>query len=299
MRDLVDAGHDVLAVDLVDVGFPAGVDYRRADLLTSQDLPTILKGAEVVFHLAARLSTAPPKQIRITNTEGTRRIMEAALKAGARGLIYTSSIAVYGDTGGEWVDESAPLMPHTHYGKSKVSAENTLRSSGPGLSVTILRPGFVYGPNCPLLDGFVSGRPLVAGSGDNFGCYLHVADLVAALKLSADNLSGLQVYNVADDEPLPSRQFIELVAAAAGKGPPGHVPVLPLRIALPVIELLSSYQGGFRLTTDFLKIALTSIRVRTGRIRETLGWHPRFPSSRNGLKGCFAKSPASGPRLSL
>ncbi len=129
-----------------------------------------------------------------------------------RQLIYTGSYSVYGDQGGEWVDEESPVAPANSNSQILSNTEQALLSvSNDNLNVCILRLGGIYGPGRELVKifGRVAGttRP---GNGNDVTNWIHLDDIVAAIEFARQyRLQG--IYNLVDDSQLASRQLIDSV----------------------------------------------------------------------------------------
>jgi dihydroflavonol-4-reductase len=115
-------------------------------------LRTAMKGADGVFHLAAwyKVGARERRLARRINVEGTRNVLEAALAAGVPRVVYTSSLAVFGDTAGRVVDETyrmnGPWLSLYDETKWRAHYEVALPMIDRGLPLVIVQPGAVYGP---------------------------------------------------------------------------------------------------------------------------------------------------------
>ena len=174
-------------------------------------------------------------------------------------LSYLSSTGVYGDTGGAWVDESAVIG-----GRRPARAAADLAWLRLGARVFRL-PG-IYGPGRSALDRVAAGEAHRVGGTGVFS-RIHVDDLAAGVIAGLDAPSG--AYNLADGLPVPHDRVIEFAAALLGVEPP---PIVPL-------EQLSPMARGFHAENR---------RVSNGRARRVLGWTPRFPDYRAGLRAVSA-----------
>lgn len=226
------------------------------DLLEPSDLESFLEGVDVVYHCAARLALGGSRDLfwRV-NVEGTRAVLRAALAAGARRLVFVSSIAAYG-VSGHLVTEEQPLLARDTYGGSKVAAEQLLtREAQRRLETVVLRPCLVYGPG----DRFFVPRvarlvrrvgflpvPLAAG-GVGLIDLVHAADVAAALVLAGRSPAAVgRAYNVTGADPRPLRQVLDLLFRTAGRRlRVVPVPRLPLALLLKGVGLLS-WGGGPR-----------------------------------------------------
>lgn len=125
-------------------------------------------------------------------------------------IIYTGSYAVLGDKQGEWVNETTQVTPTNENSEILINTENTLLSTSTDkLKVCILRLGGIYGPGREIIKIFRtwSGttRP---GSGEDYTNWIHLDDIVGALKLIEEQkLAG--IYHLADDTPMTTKKFYQ------------------------------------------------------------------------------------------
>jgi UDP-glucose 4-epimerase len=190
---------------------------------------------EIVFHLAAqidvRVSIAEPARDACANVVGSINVFSAALEAGVRRVVNTSTGgAIYGETGVVPTPETAPAEPLSPYGLSKLTVErygHWFRSAH-GLDVVTLRYGNVYGPRqdprgdagviALFCDCALGGRrPVVFGDGTQTRDYVFVGDIVRA-NLRAAEASDLlhDVYNVGTGTEIDLHTLIGQVREAAG-----------------------------------------------------------------------------------
>jgi dihydroflavonol-4-reductase len=175
----------------VSVWGPAGPPGRDAapppgklttvvgDLADAGSLARAADGCEVVYHVAGinTLCARDPGLLYEVNVEGTRRMLDAARRAGARRVVLTSSAGVLGGDGGAPVDEDAPPPAHleSHYARSKLAAEQ-LALAFDGVEVVAVNPSSVQGPGrrtgtAKLLLDFLNGK-LPVSVPSTFGlCY--------------------------------------------------------------------------------------------------------------------------------
>ena len=180
---------------------PAAVRTLAGDLTRPAALRSALRRADVVYHLAAlhRLGLPPkdyPRLERI-NVDGTRALMTLAGELGVPRLVYTSDLAIYGDTGPEPLTESLLALPAhaprtSAYAQSKFRAhtEVALPLMQAGLPLTIVCPGPLYGPGehralGRLLRQYALGRLPLAVGGEGRASYTYAADAAAGLRLAA------------------------------------------------------------------------------------------------------------------
>ncbi len=216
--------------------------------------------SNVVIHLAGKAhdvkNAANPNDYYQVNTELTKEIFDAFLSSDAKIFITLSSVKAVADKLELALTEDYTPNPITHYGKSKLLAEQYIlnKSIPEGKRVYILRPCMIHGPgnkgNLNLLYKIVSkGFPWPLGAFENKRSFCSIDNLCFIINELINNEaipSG--VYNVADDEPLATNDLIRLIAESQGKK--YHILNLPKSI----IKFLSKLG-------DFLKLPLNSERL--------------------------------------
>src|SRR3989304_2125966 len=159
VRQLRGAGHDVDAIarEPAKAGELAriGVRVHRGDITEKESMRSPMEGADGVFHLAAwyKVGVRDRSPAQRINVDGTRNVLELMQDFGIPRGVYTSTLAVFGDTGGQVVDESyrhgGPWL--SEYDRTKwvahyEVAEPMMRR---GLPLVIVQPGVTYGPGDP------------------------------------------------------------------------------------------------------------------------------------------------------
>jgi nucleoside-diphosphate-sugar epimerase len=187
--------------------------------------------SNIVMHLAGKAhdlkKTSKPEEYYQVNTELTKKVFDAFLASNSKVFITLSSVkAVADEVKGSLTEEHIPI-PMTHYGKSKLLAEQYILSKGlpEGKRVYVLRPCMIHGPgnkgNLNLLYKLVSkGIPWPLGAFENKRSFCSIANLMFIIKELIENgeiPSG--VYNVADDEALSTNEVISIFAQSQNKIP--------------------------------------------------------------------------------
>jgi UDP-glucose 4-epimerase len=212
-----------------------GVERVVAPLESLDDgsLDRLVDGVDVVFHLAAEKYNSPratPETILRVNVDATRRLFSAAARAGARKVVFTSSLYAYGSLGPESMRETDVPAPTTMYGVSKLAGEHLLRVVGRehGLRWTVARLFFVYGPRQFAEGGYKSvivvnyerlrrgERPLIHGDGAQTLDYVYVDDAFDALIETAADAHHGRVYNVSSGRGVSIAELTRLMQRAAG-----------------------------------------------------------------------------------
>jgi nucleoside-diphosphate-sugar epimerase len=178
---------------------------------------------------------------------------------GQRWLGYLSSTGVYGDTGGAWVDEAAP----TGTGRRSARAEADAAWLARGARVFRL-PG-IYGPGRSALDRVRAGKAHRIDLPGQVFSRVHVADIASGVIAGLGAPAG--AYNLADDLPGSQNAVIEEACRLLG------LPEPPLQ-GLDDAGLSLAARGFYA----------ENRRVANGKAKRVLGWRPRYPTYREGLR---------------
>ena len=269
-------------------------------LNTTYNLDKYLKNSEfkidheIVIHLAGKAhdlkNVSSPDDYYKVNTELTQRVFDSFLVSKARVFITLSSVKAIADkVDGELSEEAFPF-PISHYGKSKLLAEQYILSQpiSEGKRVYILRPCMIHGPgnkgNLNLLYNLVSkGLPWPLGLFENSRSYLSIENLCFIIKelIEREDIpSG--VYNVADDVPLSTNEVIKMIAESKGKK------AKILNLSKYLIKKLARIGDSLKLplNSERLQKLTESYVVSNSKIKSALG--KSLPiSSKDGLIRTF------------
>ena len=256
--------------------------------------PISIKDKDVLIHLAGKAhdlkKTSNPQEYYKGNTELTKKVFDAFLLSDAKVFITLSSVKAIADEVEEKLTEEHMPNPLTHYGRSKLLAEQYILSQPIPESkrVYILRPCMIHGPgnkgNLNLLYSLVSkGLPWPLGLFQNSRSYLSIENLCFIIKELIDREdipSG--VYNVADDLPLSINEVIKMIAESRGKK------ARILNLSKSLIKVLALIGDLLKLTlnSESLKKLTGSYVVSNAKIKKALG--KQLPvSSKEGLMRTF------------
>ena len=223
---------------------------------------------EWLAHRAVIYMAPPPGA---GTTDPRIRSFLARLPAVPKVLVYLSTTGVYGDTGGDTVDEKSPASPGSERGRRRLDAENALRdwSRNTGGPLRILRVPGIYGPGRLPLERLRQGAPVLRDEEAGAGNRIHVDDLAAVSLAAADFTGPEQLFNVGDGCHASMSEYFRVVALAAG---------LPAPPQLPLAELLARVSPAMR---SFL---LESRRVDTSLMRTVLGYQPAYSNLAAGVR---------------
>ena len=181
---------------------------------------------------------------------------------------YLSTIGVYGDQGGAWIDEATPATPKSARSRDRLAVENAWLALGAetGKAVQVFRLSGIYGPGRNPIVKLRDGRTQrIVKPGQVFN-RIHVTDIAATLAASIERPRGGAVYNVTDDEPAPPQTVTEHAARLTGLPLPPEVDFETADLS----PMARSFYGENK-------------RVRNRLIREELGVQLAFPTYREGL----------------
>jgi nucleoside-diphosphate-sugar epimerase len=241
-----------------------------------------LKGVDTVIHLAARVhvmkdkAADPLTEFYKVNLYGTSKLAQQAAGAGAKRLVYVSSIGVNGNQteGQQRYSELDQPDPHNAYAISKWLAEQSLHeiSRATGIEVVVLRPPLVYGPAAKgnfqkLLMAIDKGIPLPLSGANNLRSFVYVGNLVDALIACATHHAAAgQTYLVSDGEDVSTAMLVERISRSLGRSsrsfyfPPGL-----LRATATLLR-----------RTEQMNSLFGSLRVNDQKLRGELGWSPPY-----------------------
>jgi nucleoside-diphosphate-sugar epimerase len=243
-----------------------------------------------VIHSAARVEMVGRwEEFKESTVGGTQRLLAWALARGASRFVYVSSASVYAPEHADGTPVCADRTParpssHNYYARAKLAAEELVRTEceRAGCPWCIVRLGFLYGPgNRALVRNILlllrRKRLFIIGTGKNRIATVYIDDSARAVILGGTHSRAAgRVYDVASDETVTQRQFLEATAAALGQPPPSRR--ISRRWAY-VAAFLSDQIARFpRLHPPFSRAMvqlMSADQVVDARpIRDELGWVP-------------------------
>ena len=289
-RVLADQGAD-LRLLVRSTSNPKNIEGIRADrvvgdLRDAASLEKAISGCDTVFHVAAdyRLWIHDPDQMYRSNVEGTRAILQAALKDGVRRVVYTSSVATIGFTGnGTPADENSPVsLNHMigHYKRSKFMAEQVAIEAGnSGMEVVIVNPTTPVGERD--IKPTPTGRIIVDFLKRKFPAYVDTGlNLVDVTECARGHVAALEKGRsgeryILGGENLTLKQILEKLAAITGLPSP-HVRV-PYVVALATGVVDEVVTGRIlrrepRATIDAVRMGRKKMWVSSAKAERELGW---------------------------
>lgn len=218
-----------------------------------------------IAHASHILSSVPPEG---ADDPVLMRYRAALAAAPARWIGYLSSTGVYGDSGGAWIDEAAPI------GTGRRSARAAADAAWQGLhpAVRVFRLPGIYGPGRSALDRVANGKAHRLDVPRQVFSRIHVDDIVGGVLASIDR-GPPGIYNLADDRPCHQNAVIEQACDLLGR------PWPPLQ-SIDAAGLSPMARGFYA----------ENRRVANGKAKRLLGWTPLYPDYAAGLRALSATS---------
>ena len=290
---LVERGHDVTAL----VRNPekaaelkrAGVQLVEGDLTNVEAIRRGVEGSDVCFHGAAIYKVGIPKsqhgEMYETNVRGTERVLDAAIQAGVPKIVYVSTVNVFGNTGGQIVDESYQRPQNgflSYYDETKYESHQVaLDRIQKGAPIVIVQPGGVYGPNDHsevgnMIDQFRAGKLPLVPFPDTGLNMVHVDDVAEGCILAGEQGEVGESY-VLGGEITTMRGLLEKVAQIEGKKPPKRaLPTGLMKAMAPAGPVIGKLMG---MAPNMRELISASDGVtywaKDDKARTRLGYAPR------------------------
>ena len=203
------ARFEVAALSRHPEGLPKGVKAIAADLDSLETTDWRGFPADCVLH------SAPPGEGGVID-QRTRNLLAAYADGGKlpRRFLYISTSGVYGDCGGDWVDESRPVNPQSERASRRVDAENQLLAWGKasGVNVSVLRVPGIYAADRLPVERLRRGTAALRVEDDVYTNHIHADDLAAICVAALECAVAGGIYNASDDSELKMADYFDLVA---------------------------------------------------------------------------------------
>jgi UDP-glucose 4-epimerase len=261
------------------------IDSYRADLADDSFPSSLCANIDTLFHLAGKAhALAETDQDEAEyfqiNTEGTRKLLEAAKREGVQRFVFFSSVKAVGNSFNQPMDETVTELADDPYGQSKYSAEQLVLHGGYVPHPVVIRPCMVYGNtekgNLPRMinairRGYFPPLPEV----HNKRSMVHVEDVVQAALLAAENPKAAgQIYIVSDGRAYSTREMYDWICEALGKSQLSfNVPLVLLQALAKVGDGIGRLRGRrFFFDSDALDKLIGSAWYSSAKIERELGF---------------------------
>lgn len=291
VRQLVERNYHVYALARSQTGAETlralGATVVPGDVTDRESMRAAMRGSDVVFHLAAIYDYTPEAkaQSATINVEGTRQVLDLAHELDVPRIVYTSSLAVFGDTHGELPDETyryeGPFL--TEYDRTKWQAHYEVAEPllAEGAPIIIVMPGAVYGPGDEswLADAmrlFHRGLLPVVPGPETILTYAYLDDVAEGHILAAEKGRLGESYILAGPA-VPLGEMVDFWALLTGKRPPAaRIPARFLNGLAPAAgRLQSAVSLPEMFGPDMVRMLGASYSGRSDKARAELGWRPR------------------------
>lgn len=257
-------------------------------------LPFTIPKTDCIIHLSGKAhdlkKVKNPSAYYQDNFELTKKLYNAFLNSNAKKFIFLSTVKAAADNVTGVLTEDTVPNPQTHYGKSKLLAEQYIQSHPPssGKNYYILRPCMIHGPNnkgnLNLLYQFVKkGFPCPIGAFQNYRSFLSIENLCFVIQKLIESPIETGIYNVCDDDSISTTELITIISDSI------HKRVKILKIPKEMIVFLSKLGDVLKLpiNTDRLTKLTENYQVANNKIINSIG-SPLPLSARDGLKVTLA-----------
>ncbi|MFQ5952795.1 MAG: NAD-dependent epimerase/dehydratase family protein [Candidatus Omnitrophota bacterium] len=274
-----------------------GVELRYGELIDPDSLKKALEGVDIVYHSAALADEwVSPEAAYKVNVEGTKNLLEAAKEKGVKRFIFVSSLAVLGMRDHHGTPADSPCCKSGDpYIDTKIDSEKMTLDyyKTYGLPVTVVRPGFVFGPRDKkfiprILEKLKENKFIFVGSGKNKINAVYIENLINAISSAANSDQTIgQAYNVTNDSGMDIESFIYTITDVWNiKKPTKHIPKALAYLLCNALEgwarLMKSKTPPF-ITKTRIKVLCLNLDFDIGKTREQLDYNPSI-SIKEGLK---------------
>ena len=266
----------------------SGIELVHGDLADPESIKGKVKDVDVVFHIAAlyRQEGVSKNMFMKVNVEGTRSMLDEAVKNGVKRFVHCSTVGVQGEIANPPASEDAPYNPGDHYQVSKLEGEKLALSyfRDKKIDGVVVRPVGIYGPGdtrfLKLFKHIYKGNFKMIGNGNALYHLTFVEDLVEGIILAGESpaASG-QIYTLGGDRYLPLTDLAELIGEILEKPVSKmHIPLWPVYAAAFLCEMICRPLGIepplYRRRLDFF----TKDRAfDISKAKKELNYNPKVP----------------------
>lgn len=284
LNKLLASNYECIVYDINDASDrPQHVPFVKGDIRDYGKLLKSCNNVDIIFHNVAQVPLAKDVELfKSVNETGTLNVLEAALEASVKKVVYTSSSAVFGVPKSNPVTDSTLPAPGEAYGIAKYEAEKLCQKYlNKGLDVSIIRPRTIMGHGRLgifqiLFEWIYNGANIpVLGTGENIYQFVHADDLANACILAGER-SGAGIYNCGTDAYGTMRDVLEFLCDHAGTG--SKVKSIPMYPAVLGMKLTSAL-GLSPLGAYHSLMYGQSMYFDISKAQSELGWQPKYSNN--------------------
>lgn len=262
---------------------PSGAERFEHDISASPLPAAAFKGVEKAIHLAGLVGDFSASELVKQNALATRNMLSSCPPS-LKKFVHASSISVYGEYRGQEADETFHPRPDSHYGRSKLLAEEFCSGYSSSFPIILLRFGMVYGPGFEdryekVLEYLEKGKMKILGDGSNRIPFVHINDVVSAvlLALDADVPSG-SAYNIVGPDAHTQEEIYRMAAQELGVAPPKErtSPYIAKFAAMSLSAAASlSFGKPPSVTTEHIRQLTLDRAYSCEKAKKELGWEAK------------------------
>lgn len=266
----------------------AGCEVVAGELLDSQSFTAAAQDADAVIHAAAVYAIGIPpserKPMFDTNVTGTETVLDAAIAAGVRRIVYVSTVGAFGNTGGLVADEGFQHSGEylSYYDETKhlahLAAQHRIDQGAP---IVVVQPSTVYGPGdhswvAPIIDRFLKRQMPAVAFPETGMSAAHIDDVAEGIVTALDK-GRLGEHYVLSGDNVTMRQFLETLAEVVGRPAPRFdMPTGVLRALVPLGPLFGKLMGQGPNLAELISTADgVTLWARHDKATSELGYQPR------------------------
>ncbi len=265
------------------------IEKVYGDITDFDSIRPHLNGIDVVIHLAGLVTDWGSENLFVkVNVEGSKKVLDAAVEAGVKRMLFMSSLTVHGFKGFQNANEETSYAPYNAYARSKLAVENLLNEyyQQNKIETVIIRPGFtIFGSNDRLFS-FEAYKRIDNGKsfptvnkGKSLMCYSYVENLVEGLILAATHPKAAgQTYIISDGPIIPFKEFLGTMFEVSGHKV--KLSSFPSWLAYPIAGLLEAIYKFFRrkngplITLYRVKVSSIDLGFKNEKAMQELGYKP-------------------------
>lgn len=262
---------------------PSGAEKFETDISSSPLPDAAFGGVSKAIHLAGLVGDFSASDLVKQNALATKNLLSSC-PLSLQKFIHASSISVYGEYKGQLVDESFHPHPQSHYGKSKLVAEEFCSEYFSRFPIVLLRFGMVYGPGFEdryfkVLEYLEKGRMKILGDGTNRIPFVHVDDVVSAVLAALDQPAPTgSAYNIIGPDTYTQEEIYSMAAQELGVSPPKeHASPYLAKFASMSLSAAATLSFGKppSLTAEHIRQLTLDRAYSCEKAQKELGWKPK------------------------
>ncbi len=270
----------------LDVRADSALNIVAGDVSKPDDWQSALNGCDLLIHTAAIVTNnVSREEAWRVNVLGTRRVLDAAIRAGVKRFVHISSLAAMRFNTDDQADESAPVLPTGNpYVDTKIASEHVvLAAHAKGeMACTVIRPADIYGPGSRPwtiipVQMIRKGLFLLPAHGQGIFRAIYIDDLVNGIMLAAEKDEGAgQIFILGGEETITCETFFGHYYRMLGKGSPRMMSTSSAIAIAEIGRILFQLLGKpTELGRGAMEMLSKKNTVSNQKAHDLLGWHPQ------------------------